>query len=270
MIEAKLAVEAAEKAGKEIMDYLGNTYYRLKSRANPVTEADIISQEIITSMILKKFPKHSVISEENYTKVKNFNNLWIIDPLDGTVNFSHSFKHFAISIAYVFEGSVIVGVIYDPCKNELFVAEKDRGSFLNNRRIYVSKINKLSESLLATGFAYDRAKKADFYCSFYSEFMKKSHDVRRCGAASLDMAYVACGRIDGYWEFNLKSWDVAAGKVIVEEAGGMISDFSGKMWNRDFDSIMEWGRETLVTNYLLHSQMLSILKKVFKRYSLKN
>ncbi|MCX7905151.1 MAG: inositol monophosphatase [Elusimicrobiales bacterium] len=266
MKELKVAIEAIEKAGKKIMSYFGDTSYKLKSRANPVTKADLESQNLITSTILKYFPNHSIISEENYTKVKNFNNLWIIDPLDGTVNFSHSFNHFAVSIAYVFEGSVVIGVIYDPFKNELFVAEKGRGAMLNNKRIYVSKINKLSESLLATGFAYDRARKAEFYCKFYSEFMKRSHDIRRCGAASLDMAYVACGRIDGYWEFNLKSWDVAAGKVIVEEAGGKVSDFSGKEWRKEFSSLFEWGKENLVSNSLIHSQMLSVIKKVLKLY----
>lgn len=266
MREVDVALAACEKAGKEIISYLGKVGYTLKGRGNPVTKADMVSQRIITSMILKRFPSDTVISEENYTKVKKVSRVWLIDPLDGTVNFSHSFRHFSVSIAFVYDGEVVVGVIYDPCKDELFMAEKGKGSWLNGKRIYVSKIKSLSSSLLATGFAYDRAEKAEFYCSFYSEFLKHSHDIRRCGAASLDMAYVASGRIDGYWEFNLKPWDVAAGRIIVEEAGGKVSDFTGKVWGSDFDSIMKWGLQTLATNSKIHSQMLRLIEKVMKRF----
>lgn len=241
---------------------MGKVSYRLKGRANPVTKADMKSQEVITSLIERNFPQDSIVSEENLNILKSSHRLWFIDPLDGTVNFSHSFNHFSVSIAFIFEGEVKVGVIYDPCKKELFWAQKGKGSFLNSKRIYVSKIKKLSDSLLATGFAYDRAEKAEFYCKFYSEFMKRSHDIRRCGAASLDMAYVACGRLDGYWEFNLKPWDIAAGKLIVEEAGGRVSDFSGSDLDRD-KNFMEWGKEILSSNGLLHKEMIDVIKNTF-------
>lgn len=267
MKELDIALSCCEKAGKEIMKYFGKTGYKLKGRANPVTKADIVSQKIITSMILKKFPSDTVISEENYTKVNKFDRVWFIDPLDGTVNFSHSFTHFAISIAFVYEGSSVIGVIYDPFKDELFAAEKNKGAWLNGKRIFVSGVKDLYSSLLATGFAYDRAEKAEFYCSFYSEFLKLSHDIRRCGAASLDMAYVACGRLDGYWEFNLKPWDVSAGRVIVEEAGGKVSDFSGDLWKSNFDSIMKWGYQTLATNSKIHKQMVSVINRIINRFN---
>lgn len=257
-------MEAAIKAGEIVLRHLGKVGYKLKGRANPVTIADMESQNIITSLIIKNFPNDSVVSEENLNILNSTSRLWFIDPLDGTVNFSHSFNHFSVSIAFIYEGEVKVGVIYDPFKKELFWAKKNNGSFLNSKRIFVSKVKKLSDSLLATGFAYDRAQKAEFYCKFYSEFMKISHDIRRCGAASLDMAYVACGRLDGYWEFNLKPWDVAAGKLIVEEAGGLVSDFNGLRFRGDINSIMKWGEELLVSNGKLHKQMINVIKNTFK------
>ncbi|MGC8867506.1 MAG: inositol monophosphatase family protein [Elusimicrobiales bacterium] len=265
MKELDIAIEAAKKAGDKIMKYFGKVGYKLKGRANPLTVADVESQQIITSIIAENFPSDSLISEEKVSRIKNKDRLWLIDPLDGTVNFLHSFKHFSVSIAFVFEGDVVCGIIYDPCRDEVFSAVKGKGSWLNGKRINVSKVRNLCDSLLATGFAYDRAKRAKFYCSFYSEFLKYSHDIRRCGAASLDMAYVAVGRLDGYWEFNLKPWDVASGKLIVEEAGGMVTDFDGRVWGKDISDILNWGKQTLASNSSIHSGMISVIKRVFKK-----
>ncbi|MEF3280567.1 MAG: inositol monophosphatase [Elusimicrobiota bacterium] len=264
MNEIEIAKRAAIEAGQVIKTYFSHVGYKLKGRANPVTLADIKSQEIIAKKIRKTFPKDSIIAEEGLMSIMDKKRLWIVDPLDGTVNFTHNFPHFAVSISFVENGVVKLGIIYDPMKNEFFKAIKDKGAFLNGKKIVVSKTKKLSDSLLATGFAYDRREKADFYCSFYSHFLKISHDIRRCGAASLDMAYVACGRIDGYWEFNLKPWDVAAGKLIVEEGGGKVSDFSGKSWKKDFNSILKWGKETLVCNFKIKLEMLRHIKSLSK------
>lgn len=264
MNEFYTARKAALEAGEIIRKYFGKVGYKLKGRANPVTKADTESEKKIRGIIVQKFKNDTIISEENGLKVRDKKRVWLIDPLDGTVNYAHSFPHFAVSIGFAEEGVVKMGLIYDCIKNEMFYALKDRGSYLNGKRIKVSKTNNLSSALLATGFAYDRGEKAEFYCSFYSSFLKKSHDIRRCGAASLDMAYVACGRIDGYWEFNLKPWDVGAGKIIVEEAGGKVTDFMGNKWHLDFESIKLWGSQVLCTNFKIHPKMIDVICKKLK------
>lgn len=265
MNEFYTARKAALEAGEIIRKYFGKVGYKLKGRANPVTKADTESEKKIRGIIVQKFKNDTIIFEENGLKVKDKKRVWLIDPLDGTVNYAHSFPHFAVSIGFAEEGVVKMGLIYDCIKNEMFYALKGKGAYLNDKRINVSKTKNLSSALLATGFAYDRGEKAEFYCSFYSSFLKKSHDIRRCGAASLDMAYTACGRIDGYWEFNLKPWDVGAGKIIVEEAGGKVSDFSGKEWALDFRDLKIWGKEVLCTNSKIHYEMLGVIKPKLNR-----
>lgn len=260
MKEFYTAKKAALEAGEIIRKYFGKVGYKLKGRANPVTKADTESERKIRSIIVQKFKNDTIISEENGLKLRDKKRVWLIDPLDGTVNYAHSFPHFAVSIGFAEEGVVKMGIIYDCIKDEMFCALKGKGAYLNDKMINVSKTKNLSSGLLATGFAYDRGEKAEFYCSFYSSFLKKSHDIRRCGAASLDMAYVACGRIDGYWEFNLKPWDVGAGKIIVEEAGGKVTDFSGKGWALDFSGLKLWGKEVLCTNSKIHDEMLGVIK----------
>ncbi len=245
------------ECGAVCRKFLGKVTYSLKGRANLLTKADIASQKKASDIIGSAFPGHTIIAEE----MKSFNykkeSLWIIDPLDGTTNYAHNFPVFSISIAFLKKGVPLLGGIYDPSRNEMFIGIRGKGSFLNSKKIRVSGTNRLSKSLLVTGFAYDRAEKADFYCGFYSDFLKVSHDIRRTGAASIDMAWLACGRTDGYWEFNLKPWDVAAGKLIVEEGGGKVTDFSGRNWS----NLSDWGRETLVTNGKVHAEMLKIIKR---------
>jgi len=277
MEEIKVLKKALEAGGAVLTKYFGRVKYELKSRANLLTEADLRSQKEVIAVIKKAFPGHAILAEEGalsntLTLSKNrqgplprtlaasekVRGLWIIDPLDGTTNYAHTFPIAAVSIGFMAGGKVMAGGVFDPFRRELFWAGRGRGSFLNERRNKVSASPKLSAALLVTGFPYDRAEKADYYCSFFSKFMRISHDVRRMGAASLDLAWLAAGRTDGYWEFGLKPWDVAAGSLLVEEAGGKVSDFSGRPWKKTED----YGAQTLATNGKIHAEMLKIIKKL--------
>lgn len=260
MKEYTVAVSSVKESGEIIKKHFMKVGYKLKGKANPVTLADIQSQNLIVKTLRKNFPSHSIIAEESGLKKTYKDKVWILDPLDGTVNYTHGYPHCAISLAYVSNNSPVIGLIYNPIQNELFSSVRGKGSFLNGKKIKVSSNKAVKDSLLATGFPYDRAKKAQFYCSFYAEFLKISHDIRRTGAASLDMAWTACGRLDGYWEFNLKPWDVAAAALIACEAGGKVTDFRGiDIFNVP---ILKWGKETLCSNGLIHEEMLSLINHV--------
>jgi myo-inositol-1(or 4)-monophosphatase len=178
-----------------------------------------------------------------------------VDPLDGTINYAHGVPHACVSIGLEENGRVIMGAVLDPFKRELFFAASGRGAFVNGRRIRVSSKNKLIDSLLVTGFPYDRHKRATFYLKFYDAFMRRTQGIRRMGAAALDMAYVACGRFEGYWEFKLKPWDAAAGWVLVREAGGRVTDFRGRPYS------LEDTGQTLCTNGRVHDDMARILSR---------
>ncbi len=279
MEEIKVLKKALKAGGAVMTRYFGKVSYELKGRANLLTEADLKSQKEVIAVIRKAFPGHGILAEEGPStrpfglepeiarpdrrpqalRIKPEEpGLWIIDPIDGTTNYAHTFPVSAVSIGFMAGGRVIAGGVFDPFRKELFLAGRGRGAFLNERRIKVSATPKLSSALLVTGFPYDRARKADFYCSFFSKFMRIAHDVRRMGAASLDLAWLAAGRTDGYWEFGLKPWDVAAGLLLVEEAGGKVTDFSGRPWKRTED----YGAQTLATNGLTHTAMLRIIKKI--------
>ncbi|MCR4820786.1 MAG: inositol monophosphatase [Elusimicrobiales bacterium] len=258
MKETETLLKVLQECGEILSSKFNKTSYKLKGRANLVTEADIASQQKAIGIISKCFPNDSIIAEENFSGTVPSGRAWIIDPLDGTTNYAHGFPIAGISVAFAKEGKTLSAGVFNPMGNELFSAEKGKGAFLNNEKIHVSKTQSVENALLVTGFPYDRAEKADYYLKFFKEFMKKSHDVRRLGAASLDMCWLAAGRTDGYWEFNLKPWDVAAGWLIAEEAGGKISDFSGTPWKID-DSI---GQQTLATNGLIHEEMLEIIKQL--------
>lgn len=263
MEETKVLKKALLAGGGVLTRYFGLVNYKLKGRANLLTEADLRSQREIVSVIKKAFPDHGILAEEGalsrtLTPVperKARGPLWIIDPLDGTTNYAHTFPAAAVSIGFISGGRTMAGGVFDPFRKEIFLAGRGRGSFLNGRRIKVSRVPKLSRALLVTGFPYDRAEKADFYCSIFSRFMLIAHDIRRMGAASLDLAWLAAGRTDGYWEFGLKPWDVAAGSLLVEEAGGKVGDFSGHTWKETED----YGRQILATNGKIHSEMLKII-----------
>lgn len=258
MKEINTLKKALLDGGKILSNRFGKVSYKLKGRANLITEADLASQKKVITAIKKDFPGHTFLAEEENVQHYGPGPLWIIDPLDGTTNYAHSFPAAAVSIAFFNSGKVQAGGVYDPFRKEMFTAVRGKGAFLNGKKIRVSATKKLSEALLVTGFPYDRAEKAAYYCSFFSRFMSISHDVRRMGAASLDMAWLASGRTDGYWEFGLKPWDVAAGKLLLEEAGGKVTDFSDIAWK----GVETYGPQTLATNGKIHVSMLTEIAKL--------
>jgi len=260
MREIKTLKKALLEGGAVLRSYFGRVTYSLKGRGNLLTEADLRSQKKIIAVIKKTFPDHGILAEEGDQRDGGEGPLWVIDPLDGTTNYAHTFPHAAVTIAFMAGGRVLAGGVLDPFRKELFLAERGGGAFVNGRRIKVSSAAKLSRSLLVTGFPYDRAKKAGFYCSFIENFLRVSHDIKRMGSAALDLAWLAAGRTDGYWEFGLNPWDVAAGKLLVEEAGGKVSDFSGRPWK----AVGDYGARTLATNGRIHAGMLSIINRTLR------
>jgi myo-inositol-1(or 4)-monophosphatase len=231
--------------------------FKNNSPIDLVTKTDKAVDKKIRGLILKAFPDHDLLTEESVPTVKGSPYKWILDPLDGTTNYAHHFPQVGVSIALEFKGKIILAGIYDPFRDELFWAEKNRGAWLvhagRRRRIAVSNTRRLTQSLLMTGFPYDRRERVDLYLAYVKTFMQQIQGIRRAGAAALDLCWVACGRVDGYWEWRLKPWDVAAGSLIVEEAGGRMSDFSGKRFS-------VYGQQTLATNGRIHRAMLRSMK----------
>lgn len=224
-----------------------------KGTVDLVTEFDNLSQEMIFNRISASFPEHGFLAEEGLAENKGAAFRWIFDPLDGTTNFAHGFPIFSVSIALEHRGSIILGVVYDPTREEMFSALAGGGAFLNRKGIKVSRTNDLNKSLLSTGFPYDVRDSRVNNLDHFSNFVTRAQAVRRCGSAALDLCYVACGRFDGFWELKLKPWDVAAGKLIVEEAGGKVSDFRGRRFN-------VFCPEVLATNGLVHKAMMKVLR----------
>ena len=225
-----IAVRAARAAGNVIIrqiDHVQDLPFSEKSRNDFVTEVDRQSEAVIIDTILKSYPGHAILAEESGAQGNN-ENLWIIDPLDGTTNFLHGFPQFAVSIALQRKGQLNQAVIYDPLRQELFTASRGEGAYLNERRIRVSNRKYLAGALLGTGFPFKEGARIEQYLETFRTLFPATAGIRRAGAASLDLAYVACGRLDGFWEFGLKPWDMAAGALLIEEAGGMISDFEGE------------------------------------------
>lgn len=252
-----VAHEAARQAGVLLKDnWLKAKTIEVKTdMVDLVTNVDKASDALITSILRQRFPGHQIVSEESAVSGQAGAYCWYIDPIDGTTNFAHSFPHFAISIALAHESRMIAGVVYDPLRDEMFSATRDQGATLNGKPIQVSQAPTLDQSLILTGFPYDRRKRSEFYLRFYQAFMMRTQGVRRCGSASLDLCYVACGRADGFWEWRLYPWDTAAGSLIVEEAGGTMSDFVGQR----FDIT---GEQTLASNGHLHQEMVTVLREV--------
>ncbi len=251
----EIAVQAALKGGQVLMQKFGRVLsVGRKGAVDLVTDADREAEEAIVSVLRGTFPRHDILAEEADYGRSDSNYRWIIDPLDGTTNYVHGFPWFAVSIALEVEGEVCLGVIYNPFHREMFVAEKGRGAFLSDIQLFVSTTGLLSDSLLATGFPYDRKESPVNNYDHFVNFQMAAQACRRAGAASLDLAYMAAGRFDGYWEMKLKPWDVAAGKLLVEEAGGRVSDFDGQ----PFDI---YGQECLASNGLIHEPMLDVLKQ---------
>ena len=249
----RIAIEAAVESGLFIKNSLGKikeiTY---KSRINPVTDIDKKAETIIINRISAAFPAHSILSEESSPKDRGRAYRWIIDPLDGTTNFVHGFPFFCVSIALEVDGCAMLGVVYDPLREELFCAERDKGAFLNNKRIAVSRTNRLTAAFLATGFAYGIRKARNTNIRNFKNFLMRSLAVRRAGSAALDLSYVACGRFDGFWELDLHPWDSAAGALLVTEAKGKVTRFDNSPYSH-------YDKEILATNSIIHNQMVNVL-----------
>jgi myo-inositol-1(or 4)-monophosphatase len=250
-----VAIEAARKAGGLLRDNIhGEREITYKGDINLVTEMDMRSERTIVEALRSAYPGHGIVAEEE-TDIRNTSGFtWIIDPLDGTTNYAHGYPCFSVSIALEHEDDIIVGVVFDPMRDELFAAQKGQGATLNGNMIRVSKADTLMKSLLATGFPYDRTVSEKNNLDYFHDLLMASQEVRRDGSAALDLCSVASGRFDGFWELKLKPWDVAAGSLIAREAGGMVSDFTGKRFSIHDDEI-------LASNGRIHQQMVDVLRK---------
>jgi len=248
------AQAAAREAGhllRQNIDKSGEIFF--KGVVDLVTDSDNASQKMIFKRLSSAFPDHDFLAEEGLCQAKGSEFRWIIDPLDGTTNYAHRFPVFCISTALEQNGEVVLGVIYDPMREEMFWGVKGEGAFLNGEKIQVSKVSDLNKSLIATGFPYDLRESKVNNIRHFNNFVLRVQAIRRCGSAALDLCYVACGRFDGFWELKLNPWDVAAGALIVKEAGGSLSDFQG----REFSI---YGSEILATNSLIHEEMVKVLE----------
>ena len=226
-----IAVRAARRAGSIInRAALGGAALEVKSKqANDyVTQVDRAAEEEIMEVVRKAYPDHGFLAEESGASAGQAEVRWIIDPLDGTTNFIHGFPQYCVSLAVEQRGALAHAVVYDPGRNELFTASKGRGAFLNDRRIRVSKCRRLQDALVGTGFPYRELGRVDLYLGQLKRLMSEASGVRRAGAAALDLAYVACGRLDAFWELGLSPWDMAAGVLLIQEAGGLVGDLEGE------------------------------------------
>ena len=226
-----IAVRAARRAGSIINRAAldgGGFEVRVKQRNDFVTKVDHAAEEAIIDIVRKAYPDHAVLAEESGLTAGQAEYQWVIDPLDGTTNFIHGFPQYCVSIAIRHRGALTHGCIFDPTKNELFTASKGRGAFLNDRRIRVSKCLRLADALVGTGFPFREIERIERYTRQLKNIMQASAGVRRAGAAALDLAYVACGRLDAFWEMGLSAWDMAAGALMITEAGGLVSDLRGE------------------------------------------
>ena len=253
------AVSVAREAGGLLVDRLGRSLQvSNKGAIDLVTEADLASEKLIIERIRSHYPRHAILAEESGDSQNNSDNStaewkWIIDPLDGTTNFSHGYPCFCVSIGVEREGKLELGVVYDPMRNEMFAAERGQGAMLNERSIHVSAVDDLSQAMLCTGFPYDVRERPDFTRDF-ANFTMRAQAVRRDGSAALDLAYVACGRFDGFWEDGLNPWDVAAGVLLIEEAGGTVSNYQG-------ERLDIYSPRVLASNGLVHQSMMEVIRR---------
>lgn len=248
------AVKAARRAGAIInraAQNLDALTVQNKQDNDYVSEVDRAAEQEIISILLSAYPNHAILAEESGTQGES-EFQWIIDPLDGTTNYLHGFQQYGVSIALAHKGVLTHAVIFDPARNDLFTASKGGGAFLNDRRLRVSKRIHLKEALIGTGFPYRDFTNLDAYLAMFKEMVQKTSGVRRPGAACLDLAYVAAGRFDGFWEFGLKPWDIAAGVLLVQEAGGLVGDFRGEQ------NYMQSG-DILAGNPKIFSQLLQLI-----------
>ncbi len=248
--------KAVYESGKILKSYFQKKF-KIESKdviSNLVTEVDKKSEEKIINIIKSNFPDHNILSEEIGAVDAEEEIKWIIDPLDGTVNYAHSIPIFCISVGIEKDNEIFMGLVYNPISGEEFFAEKGKGAYLNKKRIKVSKENNLQKSLLVTGFPYNTSKNPNNPAKVFSKFVNMDIPVRRIGSAALDLCWTACGRFDGFWEYSLNPWDTAAGYLILKESGGMITDFKGRNYSI-------YCKEILATNGLIHKQMLRVINK---------
>ena len=252
----QVAIAAAKEAGRVQMLHLGHSHrVEYKGDIDLVTVVDRLSEKAIVERITAAFPDHDLLAEETLFEEKGSPWKWIIDPLDGTTNYFRGYPCFCVSIGLEVDGEVKLGVVYNPVLDELFHAERGGGAFLNGNPISVSRVNDLNRSFLCTGFPYDVREYADFYLRYFREFIIRSFAIRRPGSAAIELSYLAAGRFDGFWELKLHPWDVAAGSLIITEAGGKITDFKGGLFGI-------YSGEMLASNGLIHEEMLEVIKEV--------
>ncbi len=249
------AIEAARAAGA-ILQERARLGFRIehKNAVNLVTDADTQAEQAIIERIREAHPEHQILAEEQGIVVQNDSSYkWVIDPLDGTTNFAHGFPAYCVSIGVEYQGSCILGVVFDPTRQELFVGETGGGAFLNDQRIRVSQTASLNAALVVTGFGYDIRETSNNNLDYFARFALRAQGIRRMGAAALDLCYVASGRLDGYWELKLHPWDTAAGVVIVEEAGGQVTDLQGNPYSI-------YGTGIVASNGQFHNEMVDVLR----------
>jgi len=249
------ATQVARDAGNLLVQRLGIAKITTKGDINLVTEADIAAENLIIESIRSYYPQHGILAEESGEAIqvagKRSDWKWIIDPLDGTTNYAHGYPCFCVSIALEHKGELEIGVVYDPMRDEMFAAERGQGATLNDRKIHVSSVEQLNSAMLCTGFPYNVRERPDFARDF-ARFTMEAQAVRRDGSAALDLAYVACGRFDGFWEDGLSPWDIAAGALLISEARGRITNFK--------DGPLDiYNEQVLASNGLIHDAMMRIL-----------
>jgi len=258
----KIAKEAAYKAGEIQLKNLNKiksvSFKKTKGKNNILTEIDTKCEEVILSIIKDSFPTHDVLAEESGKNLENNSDyIWLIDPLDGTMNYSHSYPYFSVSIALEFSGEVICGLVYDPVHNEMFSAAKGKGAELNGAEIKVSGVEYLEYSLVVSGtFHHPEEEIMDKFIEILKNLTLRAQGVRRDGSAALDLCNVACGRYESFWEFGLNAWDMAAGTLILEEAGGKVTDLKGGKFSN-------YNHQLVASNGLIHNEMLELLKDYF-------
>lgn len=253
--------ECLQAASKVVRRHFGKVGYELKGKANLVTKADVASQKAVLDIIRKRFPQHDYLAEEDAVKNTGADYTWVIDPIDGTTNFAHTFPQCSVSVALFYKNEPVLGGVANPATGETFLAQKGKGATLNGKKIHVSKTAKLAQALLVTGFPYNRFTRMPELLTRFEGFLNSCHDVRRLGSAALDLCWLAAGRTDGYWEDNLNPWDVGAGILILQEAGGKVTDYSGKKYKK----LPDYGRTMLASNGKIHAQMLQIIRKTEPR-----
>lgn len=250
------SLEIAREAGQLLSRYFERRVaFELKGEYDLVTEADRASEKLVVERLRARFPSHAIVAEEGGGHETPSEYRWYVDPLDGTTNFAHGFPAFCVTLALEQAGELVTGVIYDPLRDEVFTVERGAGAYLNHRRIRVSKAARLEEALVATGFP-SRKRHLNVNVHFYHQLAMATHGVRRGGSAAIDLAYVACGRLEAFWEFGLNPWDMAAGILLVTEAGGRASDMRGQPPDLR-------GPHVLVDNAALHDEILTLFGEIF-------